>query len=433
MSRPLRLRLLLLSSLFPLFGSACQAPPRTSGPEFDARQIHWQRSIDDALAIARAEGRPLLLALNMDGESASDRIVHEQYRDPAFVAGSRRYVCLVASLFRHNAQDYDENGRRIPCPRLGCVTCGEHIALEPLLYERFLSDGERVAPRHAAVAADGRKLWDLSLSFDLQDIDRAVLATAASAPASRVSVLAADWAALAAGRGDHERRRLENALDAALDLDDLTAGLAAISSHGDAGSLDALRLIAHRLPELSPALRDRFAATVAALKLGPSVATALREFVQTLGPGPGAAPPAAAVWLAMLAAVDGDGAATRAFLIACTIAGYPGAAPATRTAFGAEPAAAIMAAIDTQGGPLDWDAIWHVARQTRDRAAGAPPLPGYDGDTLAEADQLLRDLEQLDHELRDRPDDAALRARFALASLQLARCHLATRDNDVPL
>jgi hypothetical protein len=132
----------------------------------DERQILWQRSLEDALAISQAEDRPILVAVNMDGESACERIVREQYKDPNFVAMTRRFVCLVSSVFRHTPRDHDDQGRRIECPRLGEITCGEHVALEPILYERFLG-GERIAPRHALIRPDGTKVFDLSLLFDL--------------------------------------------------------------------------------------------------------------------------------------------------------------------------------------------------------------------------------------------------------------------------
>src|SRR5688572_24309514 len=86
-------------------------PPAPSPDAPDARQILWQRDLEQALALARAEDRPLFLAINMDGESASDRIVVENYRDPEFVAATRPFMCLVASVFRHNPRDFDEEGR----------------------------------------------------------------------------------------------------------------------------------------------------------------------------------------------------------------------------------------------------------------------------------------------------------------------------------
>ena len=53
-------------------------------------------------------------------------------------------MCLGASVFRHNVRDHDDEGRRIPCPRFGCITCGEHMALEPVLFEKYLAASERI-------------------------------------------------------------------------------------------------------------------------------------------------------------------------------------------------------------------------------------------------------------------------------------------------
>ncbi|MBL8753443.1 MAG: hypothetical protein JNK15_09095, partial [Planctomycetes bacterium] len=52
-----------------LFASCAAVPERSGFGPLPPDQIAWQRSLDDALAIARAERRPLLLAVNMDGES----------------------------------------------------------------------------------------------------------------------------------------------------------------------------------------------------------------------------------------------------------------------------------------------------------------------------------------------------------------------------
>src|SRR6185295_15262311 len=101
------------------------------------------------------------------------------------VASTRAFVCLVASPVRHTPRDHDDQGRRIPCPRLGEVTCGEHVALEPILFDRYLG-GERIAPRHALIltpwTTDSKKEFDLSLLFDLHDIDRKLVECRKLAP-----------------------------------------------------------------------------------------------------------------------------------------------------------------------------------------------------------------------------------------------------------
>jgi hypothetical protein len=393
--------------------------------QIDAVQIHWQRSLPDALALAKAERRPLLLAVNMDGESASDRIVREEYRDAKFVAATRNYVCVVASLFRHNPRDYDDAGRRIPCPRLGCCTCGEHMALEPALFEKLLADGDRVAPRHAAVLPDGTKAWDLSLSFDLQDIDRAVIATAAAATGEDAQP--DYW--LAAARGNQDRSAFEAAIAKTTDEATVRSYLTQIAAHGNAGSIESLRLIAARLGSLSTATQLQFVATVRARDLGTPVATLLREFVQTIELSPGPIAAATPTWLSVLAQVDGDSVATRSFLLACRAVGYPGAEAAVASAFGPD-AAAIEAAVAKLGGPLSLAAVLQTAAIVRS-AAGGSPMPSPITDEMPTAEVLTQDLAELDTRLQKDRDNVELRAHYAKASLDLARRQLETQGKDV--
>ncbi len=107
-----------VSAVLVVSAFATRAFAQGAQPWPDERQILWQRNLDDALALSKAEHRPLLVALNMDGESACERIVRERYRDPKFVASTRPFVCVIGTVFRHNPRDYDDEGRRIPCPRL---------------------------------------------------------------------------------------------------------------------------------------------------------------------------------------------------------------------------------------------------------------------------------------------------------------------------
>ncbi|MCA8970030.1 MAG: hypothetical protein KDC95_09615 [Planctomycetes bacterium] len=396
----------------------------------DARQIHWQRSVDDALALARAEQRPILVALNMDGESASDRIVREQYRDPAFVAMSRHYVCVVASLFRHNPRDYDDQGRRIPCPRLGSCTCGEHIALEPLTYDRFLADGERVAPRHAVIAPDGSKLLDESLSFDLKDIDRALFESAKAAPPARDDVLVHDWAQLASLRSDRGRLQLERAIERTQDEATLEAALASIAAHGDAGSLDALRCLVPRLRGFSAELHRRFVTTVRALSLEAQVANVLRAQAQAIGPIATGEPIASSLWLPLLADLDPNGAATRAYLLACVAVGQHGAQAAVAAAFPEDAATEIQAAIERNGGALAITKFLENAI-VRSTASRKDPKANPITDAMPTEEALLAELATLDEERKARPNDAELRARLGKASLDLARRRIESQGSAV--
>ena len=122
--------------------------------------IQFQRTWADARAISMQTGKPILCCINMDGEIASEHYAGVRYRQPEIAELYKPYVCVVASVYRHTPRDYDDQGRRIPCPRFGSVTCGEHIAIEPILFEKFL-DGKRIAPRHIMVDVDGKEVYDV--------------------------------------------------------------------------------------------------------------------------------------------------------------------------------------------------------------------------------------------------------------------------------
>jgi len=135
--------------------------------------IHWQRTWDDAVAVAKETGRPILVCINMDGEIASEHFAGVRYREPAIAALYEPYVCVIASVYRHTPRDYDDEGHRIPCPRFGTVTCGEHIAIEPLIFEKFC-DGQRVAPRHICVELDGTESYDVFYKNDTASVFKAI-------------------------------------------------------------------------------------------------------------------------------------------------------------------------------------------------------------------------------------------------------------------
>ncbi|MAB80408.1 MAG: hypothetical protein CMJ89_13730 [Planctomycetes bacterium] len=128
--------------------------------------IHWQRRLADAEFLSKRTGVPLLICVNMDGESASEAFAHRKYKDEKFAELTRGFVCVIASPTRHNSRDYDERGRRIACPRFGEVTCREHISIEPYMYAKYFG-GLRYAPRHLGVSAGGATIFDHFLNQDL--------------------------------------------------------------------------------------------------------------------------------------------------------------------------------------------------------------------------------------------------------------------------
>lgn len=133
----------------------------------------WQRTLEDALAVQRKTGKPLLICVNVDGEPASESLAYTRYRDPEFVALAAGFVPMVASPDRHTTLDHDGRGRRIVDPKFGRVTSGEHIDIEPGLFERYFG-GQRVAPRHVGVDPQGKILFDIYLTNDHGSIDDAL-------------------------------------------------------------------------------------------------------------------------------------------------------------------------------------------------------------------------------------------------------------------
>src|SRR5262245_33381947 len=105
----------------------------------------------------------------MDGEIASEHYAGVRYRQPEIAKLYEPYVCVIASVYRHTARDYDEHGQRVLCPRFGSVTCGEHIAIEPLLHDKYF-DNRRVAPRHIGVELDGKEMYDIYYAWDTDTI-----------------------------------------------------------------------------------------------------------------------------------------------------------------------------------------------------------------------------------------------------------------------
>ncbi len=135
--------------------------------------IPWQRSLEDALALVELTKKPLLLCVNVDGESASEVMARGRYRDPAFAELTRGFIPLLLSPNVHSPREYDDRGRRIPDPKFGRVVQSEHIEHDDAITERYF-DGQRVATRHKALDADGNTLFDIYLVNDLSVIDRAL-------------------------------------------------------------------------------------------------------------------------------------------------------------------------------------------------------------------------------------------------------------------
>jgi len=131
--------------------------------------VRWQRTWEDAVAVSKQTNKAILICVNMDGEIASEHYAGIRYRQPEITELYAPYVTVIASVYRHTPRDHDQEGRRVICPRFGTVTCGEHIAIEPGLFDKYF-EGRRVAPRHIGIELDSEEMYDVYYAFDTDTI-----------------------------------------------------------------------------------------------------------------------------------------------------------------------------------------------------------------------------------------------------------------------
>jgi HEAT repeat protein len=156
-----------LRILLPLCALAAGSVHATERP-----QVEWMGNWDEAFALARKTGRPVMVCINSkDGEQANERAAKATYRDPWFVPLSGRFVMIVVSTRKH--------GGVVGCPRFGKVTCDQHLACWKKLREHhgkeFLLPGttdEMISPQHAWFAPDGRLLHRKEYELSRDDLLR---------------------------------------------------------------------------------------------------------------------------------------------------------------------------------------------------------------------------------------------------------------------
>ena len=127
----------------------------------DERQVEWVGDWEQAFKTAVEQNKPVMVCINSkDGESANERTVKNVYRDPEFVAESRRFVMIVISTLGHSTSG--------TCPRFGKVTCEEHLACWKQLASRHgdtfrhsAMGNDMISPQHAWFRPDGTLLQRL--------------------------------------------------------------------------------------------------------------------------------------------------------------------------------------------------------------------------------------------------------------------------------
>ena len=352
----------------------------------------WQRSLEDALALVERTGKPLLICVNLDGESASESLAFRRYRDPEFVALASGFIPVLASPTQRELRERDDRGRRLPDRRFGRLLNAEHINIEPQLFERYFN-GQRVAPRHVGVSPEGEILFDLFLLQDLSIIDRklAEFTVQGEAPPSPDALTDEQllWSPDALHREALEARFVAADEDQRVML----AGLALSAER----SVQHPELVYLALRDPSPAVRRAAVATFGAVPAATPVDLISAAFAVAAGDAQLEAGLLAALE-AIRVQADADGDTLRRGDVAYHQRVFRG-----------------LTTPCPQLDPVRWATLLH----------GAPAIPH----PTVELDVAGAELGRLDEALRESPQDTALLLRRLEWLTHLARAQLASGGN----
>jgi HEAT repeat protein len=155
----------------------------------ESTQIAWVGDWETAFKQAKSENKPVMVCINsIDSEVANKRAAKQTYRNPTFVAASRKFVMIVVSNLSHRNSG--------PCSRFGVITCEQHNdcykELRARHGETFHSEKDKgmISPQHAWFRSDGtllrRKDYELTQPELLKRM-RAVVAEVTGKPATAAS------------------------------------------------------------------------------------------------------------------------------------------------------------------------------------------------------------------------------------------------------
>lgn len=112
--------------------------------------VAWESDFDQAFQKALTRGCPVLICINMDQEWANDELANKVYREPEFVARSKTYVCLAASVF-----DHPSAGAPGQCSRFVGISCAAHRKIEIKARGKFIGGSVAIAPQHIIASPKG--------------------------------------------------------------------------------------------------------------------------------------------------------------------------------------------------------------------------------------------------------------------------------------
>lgn len=113
--------------------------------------VTWEPGLDAALVRAKSEGRVVMVAMNMDDERESDRMLKEHYADPVIVSLMQQMVNVFCS-----DADHKKTGT---CPHCQQNACSSHRNNSFNVRRKFFGqEGHNLvrAPQHLFLTPDGK-------------------------------------------------------------------------------------------------------------------------------------------------------------------------------------------------------------------------------------------------------------------------------------
>jgi hypothetical protein len=116
-----------------------------------AQTVSWEPALAAAMERAKTEGRIVMVAMNMDDERDSDRMLKSHYADPVVVALSKQMVNVFCSD--------DQHKKTAVCPRCKQNACSSHrnngFNVRRMFFGQEGHDPVR-APQHLFLTPDGK-------------------------------------------------------------------------------------------------------------------------------------------------------------------------------------------------------------------------------------------------------------------------------------
>jgi hypothetical protein len=158
-------RLLILLAVSGIAVASPSSHDRESVKTIGGKAIVWQKDLKTAQQLAIEQNRLVLIALNMDGERANDRMVDKVYQDKTVLSLTEKSINLICSRFEHT--------RTGTCKRFGSVSCEEHQLSDKAMRLEVLklpADTALVAPQHIFLAPDGKILFSVAYEITVKQL-----------------------------------------------------------------------------------------------------------------------------------------------------------------------------------------------------------------------------------------------------------------------